>query len=53
MMARRFAWQGTPVPAPRCAGELIGSVTHVSDDVRYRWLNEVREIVWEPLETNG
>jgi hypothetical protein len=54
--------------------ELVGSITHVSDDDRYRWLNdrigtvvgevrprvggastvaiEVREIVWEPLETN-
>jgi Protein of unknown function (DUF3237) len=69
-----FAWQGYARSASNDVRELVGSITHVSDDDRYRWLNdrigtvvgevrprvgggstveiEVREIVWEPLETN-
>jgi hypothetical protein len=70
-----FAWQGYARSGSNDVRELVGSITHVSDDDRYRWLNdrigtvvgevrprvgggstvaiEVREIVWEPLETNG
>jgi hypothetical protein len=70
-----FAWQGYARAGSNDVRELVGSITHVSDDDRYRWLNdrigtvvgevrprvgggstvaiEVREIVWEPLETNG
>jgi hypothetical protein len=69
-----FAWQGYARSGSSDVRELVGSITHVSDDDRYRWLNdrigtvvgevrprvgggstvaiEVREIVWEPLETN-
>jgi hypothetical protein len=69
-----FAWQGYARSGSNDVRELVGSITHVSDDDRYRWLNdrigtvvgevrprvgggstvaiEVREIVWEPLETN-
>jgi hypothetical protein len=69
-----FAWQGYARSCPNDVRELVGSITHVSDDDRFRWLNdrigavvgevrpgvgggstvaiEVREIVWEPLETN-
>jgi hypothetical protein len=35
-----FSWQGygrAAAPGPR---QLVGSVTHVSDDPRYRWLND-------------
>ena len=69
-----FTWQGYARSGSNAVRELVGSITHVSDDDRYRWLNdrigtvvgevrprvgggstvaiEVREIVWEPLETN-
>jgi hypothetical protein len=69
-----FAWQGYARTGSSGVRELVGSITHVSDDDRYRWLNdrlaavvgevrprngggstvaiEVREIVWEPLETS-
>jgi hypothetical protein len=69
-----FAWQGYARTGSNGLRELVGSITHVSDDDRYRWLNdrlaavvgevrprngggstvaiEVREIVWEPLETS-
>jgi hypothetical protein len=69
-----FVWQGYARSGSNVVRELVGSITHVSDDDRYRWLNdrigtvvgevrpragggstvaiEVREIVWEPLETN-
>jgi len=69
-----FAWQGYARSGSNDVRELVGSITHVTDDDRYRWLNdrigavvgevrprvgggstvaiEVREIVWEPMETN-
>jgi hypothetical protein len=69
-----FAWQGYARTGSSGVRELVGSITHLSDDDRYRWLNdrlaavvgevrprngggstvaiEVREIVWEPLETS-
>ena len=70
-----FAWHGYVRSGSNDVRELVGSITHLSDDERYRWLNdriaavvgevrphdgggssieiEVREIVWEPLETNA
>jgi len=36
-----FAWHGYARPAAGGIRELVGSVTHVSDDERYRWLNDV------------
>jgi hypothetical protein len=69
-----FAWQGYARTGSNDVRELVGLITHVSDDERYRWLNdrlaavvgevrprdgggstvaiEVREIMWEALETN-
>ena len=35
-----FSWQGYARPATGGAGELVGSVSHVTDDQRYRWLND-------------
>lgn len=34
-----FAWQGYARPATNGRRELVGSITHVTDDERYRWLN--------------
>jgi hypothetical protein len=36
-----FAWQGYARPAVNGMRELVGSVTHSTDDERYRWLNGV------------
>ena len=36
-----FAWRGYGVAAEAGPRRLIGSITHLSDDGRYRWLNEV------------
>ena len=35
-----FAWQGYGRLADGGRRELVGSITHVSDDERYRWLND-------------
>ena len=36
-----FAWHGYARASSGGMRELVGSVTHVSDDERYRWLNDV------------
>jgi len=36
-----FTWQGYGVTAPDGVNRLVGALTHVSDDERYRWLNTV------------
>ena len=35
-----FAWHGYLRPAAQGPRQLVGSVTHVTDDERYRWLND-------------
>jgi uncharacterized protein DUF3237 len=35
-----FAWQGYGRPAKDGPSQLVGSMTHVTDDARYRWLND-------------
>jgi len=35
-----FSWQGFARLTPSGMRELIGSLTHVADDERYRWLND-------------
>src|SRR4029450_4425809 len=35
-----FAWQGYARSGSNDVRELVGSITHVSDDDRYRWLND-------------
>lgn len=36
-----LAWRGYAWPAAGGMRELVGGVTHVCDDERYRWLNDV------------
>ena len=36
-----FAWHGYARPGRGGVRELVGSIRHVSDDERYRWLNTV------------
>jgi len=36
-----FAWHGYAIPRPGSTLELVGSMTHVTDDQRYRRLNDV------------
>ena len=36
-----FAWHGYARAGSDGLRELVGSITHVCDDVRYRWLNDV------------
>jgi hypothetical protein len=36
-----FAWHGYALPRPGAKFELVGSITHVSQDERYRRLNDV------------
>ena len=36
-----FAWRGYGVAPEGGSRRLLGSITHLSDDDRYRWLNEV------------
>jgi hypothetical protein len=36
-----FSWHGYGTAADGGGSRLVGSMTHVSDDERYRWLNEV------------
>jgi hypothetical protein len=36
-----FAWHGYARPGKGGTRELAGSIAHISDDDRYRWLNEV------------
>jgi hypothetical protein len=35
-----FSWQGLARAGEGGRRELVGSITHVSDDERYRWLND-------------
>lgn len=51
-----FAWQGYARSGPSGVRELVGSITHVSDDARYRWLNDrIGAVVGEilPRDTRG
>jgi hypothetical protein len=36
-----FAWHGYAVPRPGSKLELVGNMTHITDDERYRRLNDV------------
>ena len=36
-----FAWHGYAVPRPGAKLELVGNMTHITDDERYRRLNDV------------
>ena len=36
-----FTWQGYARVSAGGMRQVVGSVTHVSDDERYRWLNDV------------
>ena len=36
-----FTWQGFGLHAPDGVNQLVGAMTHVSDDERYSWLNTV------------
>ena len=36
-----FTWQGFGLTAPDGVNQLVGAMTHVSDDERYDWLNTV------------
>jgi hypothetical protein len=36
-----FSWQGFGLTAPDGVNQLVGAMTHVSDDERYRWLNDI------------
>ena len=40
-----FAWTGYARPAGAGRRELAGAITHVSDDERYSWLNDVVGVV--------
>jgi hypothetical protein len=35
-----FAWHGYARPAEGDMGHIVGSMTHLSDDERYRWVND-------------
>ena len=35
-----FEWQGLPVPNETGRRRLLGSLVHMTDDTRYRWLND-------------
>jgi len=35
-----FSWQGLARLGPDGMRELLGSITHATDDERYRWLND-------------
>jgi hypothetical protein len=35
-----FSWGGYARSGDGGARELVGSITHISDDARYRWLND-------------
>lgn len=35
-----FSWQGFVRPGSSGAAELLGSIIHVTNDERYRWLND-------------
>jgi len=35
-----FSWSGLARLTPSGMRELVGSITHVADDERYRWLND-------------
>ena len=37
---RSVAWQGYGRAAKDGPSQLVGSMTHVTDDARYRWLND-------------
>jgi len=49
-----FAWSGYARPSSS-GRELVGSITHVSDDARYSWLNDVVGVVTGEVrrEPNG
>jgi hypothetical protein len=36
-----FAWHGYARAGAGGMRKLVGSITHISDDERYRWLNDV------------
>jgi hypothetical protein len=36
-----FAWHGYAIPRPGSKLELVGSITHITDDPRHRRLNDV------------
>jgi hypothetical protein len=40
-----FAWQGYGLTSDDGARRLVGSITHVTGDARYRWLNDVIGVV--------
>ena len=42
-----FSWHGYARAPTGNARELVGSISHVSDDPRYRWLNEVCPVAGE------
>lgn len=51
-----FAWQGYALSGSNDVRELVGSITQVSDDDRYRWLNDrIGAVVGEirPLAGGG
>lgn len=39
-----FSWQGYARAGPDGMRELLGSMTHVTDDERYRWLNDLEAL---------
>jgi Protein of unknown function (DUF3237) len=35
-----FAWHGYTRPSESGSAQIVGGITHLSDDERYRWLND-------------
>jgi Protein of unknown function (DUF3237) len=51
-----FSWQGYARAGSSGARELVGSITHIAEDERYRWLNDrIGTVVGEvrPFEGGG
>ena len=49
-----FSWQGYARAGAGAVRELVGSITHVADDDRYRWLNDrIGAVVGEVRPRDG
>jgi hypothetical protein len=48
-----FSWHGYARAAPGGARQLVGGMTHLSDDDRYRWLNDAYCAVTGQVQPRG
>jgi hypothetical protein len=48
-----FAWHGYGRSGPDGASQLVGCMTHVTDDERYRWLNDAFAVAGEVHRSEG